>query len=569
MTLRQIVAVFALLLSATVAAQVSSLDGSTRADWPSYGGTHAAWRYSALDQINRSNVQRLAPAWLFQTGDYSEGLQSTPIVVSGVMYISTPRNQVFALDAATGTVRWHYTYTPRPNHVRAGSQGAFIANRGVAVGDGKVFMGTIDSQLVALDQASGREMWKVAVDDSRQCGCNILSAPLLVKDLVIVGQNGGDGAFRGYLSAFSAKTGRLAWRFYVIPGPGEAGHETWKGDSWKYGGGSPWMTGSFDPESNLVYWGTGNAAADFYDRDRVPGAKDDPKGVNLHTASVIALDADTGKLRWSYQEVPDDEWDFDSAYEVILIDREVDGRMRKLLVHMNKSGLTFVLDRLTGQVVKAFSVPEVQTWISGITEQGKLIGRRSPGANALVEICPTVIGAKSWNQMAYSPRTGYIYIPVNELCSDLVAIREEPNEGRFFGGGAGDRRLPAGRDTFSHIDAFDPLTGKRVWSVPYKYGLMASMLATAGDVVFTGNPEGEFFALDARTGARLWSFQTGAGHRGSSIAYSVDGRQYIATPTGWQQGITGGMLSSLFPEASVNWRTGSTLMVFSLPQGAR
>ena len=184
-------------------------------------------------------------------------------------------------------------------------------------------------------------------------------------------------------------------------------------------------------------------------------------------------------------------------------------------------------------------------------------------------ICPTVIGAKSWNQMAYSPRTGYIYIPTIETCNDLVAVREQPREGVFFGGGGGARRLPPGRDTFSHIDAFDPLTGKRVWSVPYKYALMASMLATAGDLVFTGNPEGEFFALDARTGAKAWTFQTGAGHRGSSMSYSVNGRQYIATPTGWQQSVTGAMMSALFPDVSGDWRSGSTVVAFALPEGGR
>jgi len=560
---------FLCLLCLLCSCPLFAQDGATRADWPHYGGTQFAWRYSTLDQINTGNVKNLAPAWMFQTGEYTDGLQSTPIVVDGVMYLSTARNQVFALDAATGKVIWNYKYTPRANYAKAGSQGVFVQNRGVAVGGGKVFMGTIDSHLVAIDQNTGRELWKVAVDDSRQCGCNILSAPLVVKDKVIIGENGGDGAFRGYLTAFYIKTGRLAWRFYVIPAPGEPGSETWKGESWKYGGGAPWMTGSYDPDLDLVYWGTGNAASDFYDGDRVVSEKDDPKGVNLHTASVVALEADSGKLRWAHQEVPDDEWDFDSAYEVILIDREVNGRMRKLLVHMNKSGLTFVLDRVTGQFVKAFTVPEVQTWISGITEDGKLIGRQSPGVGKPVTICPTVMGAKSWNQMAYSPRTGYIYTPTIETCSEVTANRQEPREGIFFAGGGGARRLPPGRETFSHIDAFDPMTGKRVWSFPYKYGLLASMLSTAGDLVFTGDPEGNFFALNARTGDKLWNFQTGAGHRGSAVTYSVNGRQYIATPTGWQQSITGGMLSSLFPGIGETWRVGSTLVVFALPEAGR
>jgi alcohol dehydrogenase (cytochrome c) len=233
-----VIVIFVAAAVGTVVAQ-SGPSGGTLANWASYGGTSFAWRYSALDQINTANVKNLAPVWVFQTGEYTDGLQSTPIVVDGVMYISTARNQVFAVDAATGKVIWNYKYTPHPNYVKAGSQGSFVQNRGVALGDGKVFMGTIDSHLVAIDQKTGREVWKVAVDDSRQCGCNILSAPLVVKDKVIVGENGGDGAFRGYLTAFYAKTGRMAWRWYVIPGPGERGNETWKGDSWKYGGGAP------------------------------------------------------------------------------------------------------------------------------------------------------------------------------------------------------------------------------------------------------------------------------------------------------------------------------------------
>src|SRR5499426_461056 len=227
-------------------AQERTGDGATRADWPHYGGSVQSWRYSALDQINTSNVKGLAPAWIFQTGDYGNGLLSTPIVVDGVMYISTSRSQVFALDAATGSVRWTYKHTLRPNYGMPGGMTAYVQNRGVAVGDGKVFVGTTDSLLIAIDQQTGREVWKVSVDDSRQCGCTIPSAPLVVKDKVIVGQSGGDLAHRGHLTAFSTKTGRFAWRFYVIPAPGEPGNETWKGDSWKTGGGSPWMTGSYE-----------------------------------------------------------------------------------------------------------------------------------------------------------------------------------------------------------------------------------------------------------------------------------------------------------------------------------
>jgi len=550
---------FALLFCSVAFAQNG---GPAAADWPHYGGSQLSWRYSSLDQIDTSNVARLTPAWIFQTGDYVENLQSTPIVVDGTMYLITPRARVFALDAASGKLIWRYNYAPSRAGI-PGSAGTFVQNRGLAVSAGLVMFGTTDNNLVALDTRSGREVWKVAVDDPRQCGCNIGAAPLIVKDKVVVGGNNGDGAHRGYLTAFYVKTGRLAWRWYVVPGPGEKGHETWKGDSWRFGGGAPWLTGSYDPDLNLVYWGTGNAGSDFYDAARVTGT-DKSRDMNLYTASVVALDADTGKLRWHYQEVPDDVWDFDSAYESILIDREMKGRMRKLLVHMNKSGLTFVLDRATGEFLGVFSTPEVQNWITGVTEDGKLVGRNEPQPGKTLTWCPSVAGAKSWNSMAYSPRTGFLYVPVNELCNSVTATTDAGNEGHDFMNGRFQMNLPPNRSGFAHVDAWDPVTGRRAWSYPYKYVLLASMLATAGDLVFSGDPEGFFFALDARTGAKLWSYQTGAGNRGASVSYSVNGRQYIATTTGWQGSLVGGAMDSLFPD--VDFRQGSTLVVFALPQ---
>ena len=353
----------------------------------------------------------------------------------------------------------------------------------------------------------------------------------------------------------------------MIPGPGEQGNETWKGDSWRFGGGAPWLTGSYDPQLNTLYWGTGNAAADFYDGDRVPAGANKSGPLNLYTASVVALDPDTGKLKWHFQEVPDDVWDFDSAYEVLLMDREVKGRMRKILVHPNKSGLTFVLDRETGEYLGSFNVPEESNWFTGVTEDGKLVGRNEPVVGQKKSFCPSAGGAKSWNSTAYSPRTGLWYFPANELCTDITPRDTGPTEGKNYMNGDFPITLPKNRQTFSHVDAWDPVTGKRAWTSPYKYVLMSSMLATGGDLVFTGDPEGNFFALDARTGAKLWNFQTGAGHRGASISYSVNGRQYVAATTGFQQSVVGGAAKSWFPDA--DFRQGSTLVVFALPEGTR
>ncbi len=542
-----------------IATTALAQDGATHNDWPSYGGTSYAWRYSALDQVNTANVSKLAPAWIFQTGDPVNGLQSTPIVIGDVMYIVTPQSQVFALEAATGKMIWNFKYPP-PRGAGSNTQ-----NRGVAVGAGKVFIGTYDDYMVAIDQKTGKESWKVAVDDQRQCGCAITGAPLFVKDKVIVGSTGGDGAFRGYITAFDAKTGRLAWRFYTVPGPGEKGHDTWKGESWRFGGGATWMTGSFDPALNMVYWGTGNAASDLYAGDRYTG-KDD-EGANLYTASVVALDADTGKLKWHYQEIPKDVWDYDSAYECVLLDLPVRGVMRKLLVHVNKSGYAFTLDRTNGQLIKTWPIVDNHNWNSGVTEDGKFLNRVEPVEGKSTFVCPGPDGGKSWNQTAYSPRTGYLYSPGLEICTELTAREQEAVEGRGFIGGSWTHGPPKDGPARSHLDAFDPVSGNKVWTYPYKYVLLASILTTAGDLVFTGTPEGEFFALDAKSGKKLWNYQTGAGHRGSSISYAINGRQYIATPTGWGS-IAGRAMVSLFPEAE-NFRSGSTLIVFALPEGGR
>jgi PQQ-dependent dehydrogenase (methanol/ethanol family) len=542
------------LAAAGLCLAASAVEGVTAEDWPSYGGGLSAWRYSGLSQIDRDNVRRMVPVWSFQTGVTDGGFQATPIVVDGVMYVSTSWNRVYAIDGATGRELWHYLYK-NPQQI-----GITYSpwNRGVAVGDGRVYMGTLDNHVVALDRKTGRELWNVAVEDLRQCGCNITGAPLLVKNKVVVGVTGGDSAHRGYLTAFDAATGHLAWRFRTIPGPGEPGHETWKGDSWRFGGGATWMTGSYDPQLNLVYWGVGNPAADFYGADR--------SGDNLYTDCVIALDADSGKLRWFYQEVPHDVWDFDAAYECVLLDLPVRGTMRKLLLNVNKSGYAFLLDRVTGEFVSAWPIVRNSNWIQGIDQHGRLLGRNEPEPDKPKMLCPSVGGGRSWNQGAYSPGTGWFYTAGIEWCQMTTAHREVASEGSAFFGGTFQLLPPPDGPARGHLDAFDPIDGKRFWSYESKYPLLASVLATAGDLVFTGDPTGEFFALDARTGRKLWSYQTGSGHRGSSIAYSVHGRQFVATPSGWGSAVAG-VMAQLWPEAE-GFRGGCTLFAFALPEEA-
>jgi alcohol dehydrogenase (cytochrome c) len=539
-----------LILFAASVATLAAADGATGKDWPSYGGTYAALRYSSLDQVNASNVKTLAPAWIFQTGDYENGLQSTPIVIDGVMYVSTSNAWVFALDGATGRVIWEYRY------VLGKGLGYGKQNRGVAVSAGRVFLGTADNHMVALDQKTGAELWRVNVEDSRQCGCNITGAPLALKDIVVAGVSGGDSAHRGYLTAFDVKTGRMRWRFYTIPGPGEKGHETWPGDSWLYGGGSTWMTGSYDADLNLLYWGIGNAASDLDASKR--------RGANLYTASIVALDPDTGKLKWHYQEVPQDMWDYDAAFELYLLDIPIGGQARKVVMQATKTGYVWMVDRTNGEFLKAWRFAKHINWVTGIAEDGKLLGRREPQLGSSVLVCPSVIGAKNWNQGAYSPRTGWLYLPVQELCNDLVARQEAVPEGASFMGGNFIVKPPPGAKQEGYLAAYDPITGERKWTLPVETWILASVLATAGDLVFTGDPEGNFFAADAKTGTRLWNFRTGAGHRGSAVTYSVNGRQYVATPTGWGS-LVGDGHRSVWPDAPAP-RPGSAVIVFALPE---
>ena len=515
-------------------------EGSTDVDWPSHGGTTFAWRYSALNQIDISNVANLVPVWSFQTGDYQNGLESTPIVVDGVIYLAAV-DDVFALDGASGDLIWQYKYNPLPSRTTG-------RNFGVAVGDGKVFLGTHDDHVVALDQKTGKEIWKVAEADGSSCGrCGIQAAPLVVKDKVIVGSGGSPGR----LTAFDTKTGHMAWRFYAIPKPGEPGHETWPNDdSWKRGGINLWQTGSYDRALNLVYWGTGDCCGN--------ASRGDIRFSNLYEDSILALDADTGKLRWYYQEVPHDTWDFDANWELLLIDRPMDGRMRKLLIQFSKAGYTFILDRETGELLGVYPYAKIINWVNSINAKGELVGRNDPPLGKTTKICPGEGGAKSFNQVAYSPRTQLAYLPAMELCSDLTlsATANVPPTMVLT--------APPNGPAYSHLDALDPVTGKVQWSYPYQYAIWESILATAGDLIFAGDPQGHFFALDARNGTKLWSFQTGSGNRGSPVTYMAHGRQYIAAPTG-SGAIDILYYGGVWPEAG-KWRLGSTLFVFALPK---
>jgi len=522
-------------------------------NWLTFFGNYRAWSYSPLDQIKRENVKQLVPVWAFPTGGQN-GLQAAPLVVDGVLYLENHQNHVFAIEAATGRPLWTYVY----GSSKGSASQPILGTRGLAIGYGMVYMGTHDNHMVAIDAKTGKEVWNVQVPDTVQC-CGITGAPLLVKDKVITGVTGGEVAHRGYLTAFDAKTGKVVWRWYTIPAPGEPGSETWPGDSWKIGGGSTWFTGSYDPELNLIYWGIGNPSSDFFGDRR--------KGLNLYTDSLVAVDADTGQLRWHFQEIPHDLWDFDANAEPVLIDVDQSGQRRKLVIHSNKGGYAYVFDRETGKLVKVFPYAQTLNWSGGLDVDGKPLKPVVPAKGSDYLFCPGTIGARNFNHSAYSPRTGLWYSNNFEICSRLEPEELDVKEGeRYFGGTFTGQLSPSGKP---NISSFDPLTGERRWTFGTNYPNASSLLATAGDLIFAGDLAGYAFALDAKSGEKLWSFNTGAKIASPPVSFSVNGRQYIAISTGGGS-IVERTLTDLYPEAKGHVPAeASTLFVFALPASVR
>jgi alcohol dehydrogenase (cytochrome c) len=519
-------------------------------NWLTYYGTYDAQRYSRLEQINKDTVKKLSPAWVFQAG--TAGLQAgastysfeaSPLVVEGVMYTSGPDGKLWAIDAVTGEELWRYKHaSPYDVSLCCGN-----VNRGVAVGHGKVYLYTLNAHLIALDAQTGELVFDTVNGDVR-AGESGSVAPLIVKDKVIVGSAGGEFGLRGHLDAFDAQTGERVWRCYTVPKPGEPGSETWPddGEAWQRGGANCWVTPSYDPELELLFQGTGNPAPDFDGGVR--------EGDNLYTDSTIAVDVNTGEIRWHYQFTPHDLWDYDSTMENVLFDAP-DGR--KLLAHADKNGYFFVLDRTNGELVRVFPFVDRITW-GEITPDGKVNPKVYPDEEGVpVHFWPGPAGGKEWTHMSYSPQTGLIYVPVQEVGATATRRRREFKESIPYWGAGVAVDLD---DHYGFVAAIDPLTGEEKWRWNNEYPMCASTLATAGGLVFQGTPTGEFVALDAATGEKLWSFQCGSGHHSSPSTYSVDGRQYIAVPTGW-----GGWVEGFLP-GLLGAAAGSALFVFALPQ---
>jgi alcohol dehydrogenase (cytochrome c) len=506
-------------------------------NWLTYSGNLSGWRYSPLTQITPANVRNLELQWVFQTrapAEANEKFEATPLVVDGVMYTVLAPNHVVALDAVTGRMFWIYSPAISPlARVCCGR-----VNRGLAILGDTLFMGTIDGHLIALDAKTGRPVWDKAVVDP-ELGYSFTLAPLVIKDKVIVGPSGGEYGIRGFVAAFNAATGDEVWRFKIIPEPGEKGHETWtdaEKTAWKTGGGPAWVTGSYDPQLNLTYWGTGNPGPDW---------NGDPRpGDNLYTDSVIALDADSGQLKWHYQFTPHDEFDYDATQVPVLVDMPWQGQPRKLMLWANRNGFWYVLDRTTGQFLSGKPFTKVN-WADGFDQHGRPNKLITSTTKEGTLVYPNNQGATNWYSPSYSPRTGLFYIPSwMDTFSTYFKAPVEYTPGRQFVGRFPTMAFPAIRpaagninqrrpeDGYGAIQAFDPKTGERKWEFKMVDVTDSGVLTTASDLVFAGGREGYFFALDAKTGESLWRGSVGGQVSAGPMSYAVDGRQYVAISAG-------------------------------------
>jgi alcohol dehydrogenase (cytochrome c) len=492
--------------------------GSEPQNWLTHSGTVLGQRYSTLSEITPDNVRNLELKWVFQARSF-EKFEATPLVVDGVMYTVQAPNDIVALDAATGRVFWTYNYTPsalaRPCCGRV--------NRGVAIAGETLFMGTIDARLIAVDAKNGKPLWNREIAKPGQ-GYAITHAPLVIKDKVLIGVAGGEFGIRGFIAAYNVASGKEMWRFYTIPG-----------DSWQTGGASVWVTGTYDADLNLTYWGVGNPGPDWNGDSR--------EGDNLYSDSVVALDADTGKLRWHYQFTPHDEFDYDATQVPVLADVQYQGRPRKVVMTANRNGVYYVLDRTNGQFLAGKPFTKV-TWMNGFDRNGRPI--RVPGQEPTLEgtrIYPSNQGATNWYSPSYSPHTGLFYIPAWDNTWSIYVKADEPyTEGQRFTAGMHRSSFALNRgiqnntrsqdDGHGAVIAVDATTGEKKWQFDFVDVTDSGLLTTATDLLFSGNREEYFFALDARTGQMLWKSALGGAIANGPMTYSVNNKQYVAVAAG-------------------------------------
>ncbi len=546
-TARMIGSAMALLAAATLTlysqGQPVTYDRLLKADqepgnWLMYSGTYNGWRHSRLNQITPQNVKNLRVKWLFQ-GRHNEKFETTPLVVDGIMYLTRPENAIYALDVVTGRQLWMYEHRNPPRTFNCCGRN----NRGLGILGTTLFMNTLDMHVVAVDAKSGLELWKTKMfDHTAAGGYAATGAPLVVKDKVIVGMAGGERAVSGFLDAYDAKTGAHAWRFHTIPQPGDPNFGTWAGDSWKTGGAATWNTGSYDPETNTLFWGTGNPWPDYFDDNRA--------GDNLYSASVLALDPDTGKLKWYYQFTPHDVHDWDSTQNPVLLDTEFLGQTRKVLAWPNRNGFFYLIDRTNGKFLSATAFVK-QTWNDGFDYENNGRPKVLPGTDPTPEgnekVWPGIDGAANWMSHSYSPLTRLLYTFAREerraFTKNPVQIpttEERPPEGpttaALFGrgGGGGGGRPPrfAPEESWGTVKAIDPRTGAIKWEYKVLTPPWGGVMSTAGNLVFGGTIQGVIFALNATTGERLWTFASNGPVYGTAISYLADGKQFVSIPAG-------------------------------------
>jgi alcohol dehydrogenase (cytochrome c) len=521
--------ILVVLCSATLAAQQSGAPGVTYQDilgglkdptrWLTQHGTYDGQRHSPLTQITPENVGQLTPQWTFQTGLLGS-FQATPIVIDGVIYMTGFNNNAWAIDAKSGRQIWRYRRNMPDDFI--GCCGP--VNRGFAVLGERLYMSTIDAYLIALDMKTGTLISEAKMEDYKK-GYSATVAPLVVKDKVILGIAGAEYGIRGFIEAYDAQTLKKIWRFYTVAGPDDPGGRSWPpGDSYLRGGGSIWVTGTYDPEQNLVFFGTGNPGPDYYSANR--------EGDNLYTTSLVALDADTGKLKWHYQFTPHDVHDWDSTQVPVLGDIEIDGKPRKVVMFANRNGFFYTIDRVTGKLIVAKPFVET-TWakeISTVTGRPILLPNNHPNEQG-TRTCPDLGGGTNFFSPSYDPTTKLFFVTARETCATYFGYDQQFKTGVAWTGGGTIR--PRDQRNYGALRAIDPVTAERKWDFPYPSVSSSGVLSTASGLVFAGDGDGNIIAFDSRTGKQLWHYMLGSGLRSTSgSTYMVDGRQYFLVPSG-------------------------------------
>ena len=495
------------------------LQPTVKNDWIYYNGDYSGRRYSALSEINATNVSHLGAKWIFRVSGNPSSMEVTPVVVNGIMFV-TAQNDVYALDAETGQQLWR--------HARGITQGliddaASHHNRGVAILGTRIYMETDDAHLLCLDARTGALIWQVLYATGNK-NYGATSAPMIIKDKVLVGTSGGDDGVRGFLAAFDAQTGKEVWRFWTIPGPGEFGNDSWPGDMWQHGGGTTWMPGTYDPELNTLYWGTGNPSPDFDGSVR--------PGDDLYTSCLLALDPDTGKLKWYFQFSPHNLYDYDAVQTPVLVDAKFQGYMRKLVVTANRNGFLYILDRTNGKFLFAKKFIMSENWASGIDNKGRPISLGLVPDEKGVKVCPSYGGGTNWYSPSYDPQTSIFYFRSNEGCTVFTAKTEPFEQGRSYYS-TGQRGAPVSDEAIngSWINAFSLSRLDFAWRDKQIGGGSAGVLSMAGGLIAFG--AGDRFEIDdARTGKPLWSFGLSQQVHASPMSYGINGKQYLAVAAG-------------------------------------